>query len=206
MDLVLTEEQQLLQQTAREFATKNSSLRRIRTLRDGQDPLGYSRALYAEMAKLGWLGIVFPEAYGGLALGHTDLMVILEELGRGLMPEPLLSAVLLGGGAIARGGSKAQREALLPPIINGELLPTLAHQESRSRYNPMHVKTRAERSANGWILNGTKTQVPDGVGANRLIVSASHTGTRTVARRAGPTRAAISFMSAVSRAPSAANP
>ncbi len=176
MDLVLTEEQQLLQQTAREFVTKNSSLRRIRALRDGQDPLGYSRQLYAEMAKLGWLGIVFPEDVGGSALGYTDLMVVLEELGRGLMPEPLLSTVLLGGGAIAKGGSKAQRAALLPPLISGELRLTLAHQEPRSRYNLLHVETRAERSGTGWVLNGTKIQVPDGVGAGRFIVSARTRG------------------------------
>ena len=185
MDLVLTEEQDLLQHTAREFVTKNSSLRRIRALRDSQEPLGYSRELYAEMAKLGWLGIVFPEEYGGSALGYADLMVVLEELGRGLMPEPLLSTVLLGGGAIATGGSKAQREALLPPLINGELLMTLAHQEPRSRYNPLHVETRAEKSGDGWVLNGTKIQVPDGVGADRLVVPTRTRG--EVADRTGIT-------------------
>jgi len=185
MDLVLTEEQELLQQTAREFVTKNSSLRRIRTLRDSHDPLGYSHELYAEMAKLGWLGIVFPEEHGGLALGHTDLMVVLEELGRGLVPEPLLSAVLLGGMTIATAGSAAQRKALLPPLINGELLVTLAHSEPRSRYNPFHVETRAEQRRDGWQLQGTKVQVLDGAGADRLIIPAR---TRAeVADRAGIT-------------------
>jgi len=176
MDLVLTEEQELLQHTAREFVTRNSSLRRIRALRDGQDPLGYSRELYGEMAKLGWLGIVFPEKYGGSGLGYTELMVVLEELGRGLMPEPLLSTVLLGGTCIATGGSQAQRDRLLPPLINGELLVTLAHQEPHSRYNRCHVETRAQQSGNGWVLNGTKIQVLDGVGADRLIVPARTRG------------------------------
>ncbi len=185
MDLVLTEEQELLQQTAREFVSKNSSLRRIRALRDTHDPLGYSRELYAEMAKLGWLGIVFPEEYGGLALGHTDLMIVLEELGRGLMPEPLLSTVLLGGMTIATAGSAAQRAALLPPLITGELLVTLAHQEPRSRYNPLHVETRAERSGDGWQLHGTKIQVLDGSGADRLIIPARTRG--DLADRAGIT-------------------
>ena len=185
MDLVLTEEQQLLQQTTREFVTKNSSLRRIRSVCDSQDPLGYSRELYGEMAKLGWLGIVFPEEYGGLALGYTDLMVVLEELGRGLMPEPFLSNALLGGGTIAQAGSQAQRAALLPALINGELLMTLAHQEPRGRYNPFHVETSAERSGGGWVLNGTKAHVPDGAGADRLIVAARTRG--DAADRAGIT-------------------
>ena len=72
MDLVLTEEQTLLQDTAREFVNKNSSLRRIRALRDSNDSLGYSRDLWTEMAKLGWLGIIFSEDVGGLGLGYTD--------------------------------------------------------------------------------------------------------------------------------------
>jgi len=185
MDLVLTEEQELLQQTAREFVTKNSSLRRIRAVRDSHARLGYSRELYSEMAKLGWLGIVFAEEYGGMALGYTDLMVVLEELGRGLMPEPLLSAVLLGGMTIASAGSATQRAALLPPLINGELRVTLAHQEPRGRYNPLHVETRAERSGDGWRLHGTKTQVLDGAGADRLIIPARTGG--DVADRAGIT-------------------
>jgi alkylation response protein AidB-like acyl-CoA dehydrogenase len=172
MDLALTEEQELLQRTAREFVTKHSSLRRIRALRDSQDPLGYSPELYGEMAKLGWLGIVFAEDYGGAALGHVDLMVVLEELGRGLMPEPALSTVLLGGAAIAAGGSQAQRDALLPALIGGELKVPLAHQEPHSRYNPLHIETRAERSGNGWALNGIKIQVPDGSAADRLILPA----------------------------------
>jgi len=175
MDLVLTEEQQLLQQTAREFVTKNSSLRRIRALRDGHEPLGYSRHLYGEMAKLGWLGIVFAEEHGGSGLGYTELMAVLEELGRGLMPEPLLSAVLLGGAAIA-AGSPAQRTKLLQPLINGELLVTLAHQEARSRYNPFHIETRAQQSGGAWRLDGTKVQVLDGVGADHLIVPARTSG------------------------------
>jgi alkylation response protein AidB-like acyl-CoA dehydrogenase len=176
MDLLLTEEQDLLQQTAREFVTNNSSLRRIRALRDNQAPLGYSRELYAEMAKLGWLGIIFPEESGGSALGFTDLMVVLEELGRGLLPEPLLSTILLGGATIVKAGSKAQRQELLPPLVKGELIVTLAHQEPRGRYNPLHVETRAEKNGNHWVINGTKIQVLDGAGADRIIVPARTRG------------------------------
>ena len=90
VDLVLTEEQELLQHTAREFVTARSPLKRIRALRDAHDPDGFSRDLWAEMARLGWVGIVLPEEHGGLGLGYLDLIVVMEELGRGLLPEPML--------------------------------------------------------------------------------------------------------------------
>jgi alkylation response protein AidB-like acyl-CoA dehydrogenase len=176
MDLVLSDEQTLLQQTAREFVTKNSSLRRIRALRDSQEPLGYSPDLWEAIARLGWLGIIFPEEYGGVGLGHTDLMVVLEELGRGLMPEPLLSAVLLGGAAVHLGGSADQRQAILPALIAGDLRPALAYQEVGSRYNPFQVEVRAQSKGSVWQLSGEKIQVLDAYGADRLIVSARTAG------------------------------
>jgi len=111
MDLVLTEEQELLRSTARELVSNRSSLRRIRTLRDGADPDGFSRALWKEMAALGWLGIPVPVEHGGLGLGAMDLACVMEEVGRGLMPEPLLSTVVLGAGALLLGGSAAQQAA-----------------------------------------------------------------------------------------------
>ncbi len=172
MALVLNDEQTLLQQTARDFVTRYSSLRRIRSLRDSQDPLGYSPDLWQEMARLGWLGILFPEQYGGVGLGHVDLMVVLEEMGRGLMPEPLLSAVLLGGTAIHLGGSADQRQAILPALIAGDLRVALAYQEEGGRHDRFHVETRAQRDGSGWLLSGEKIQVLDGYGAERLIVSA----------------------------------
>jgi len=92
VDLVLSAEQDLLQQTVREFVAGRSSLKRVRGLRDDGDPEGFSRTLWAEMARLGWLGIVLPVEHGGLGLGYMELMVVMEELGRGLMPEPMLSA------------------------------------------------------------------------------------------------------------------
>ncbi|TMA94362.1 MAG: acyl-CoA dehydrogenase family protein, partial [Deltaproteobacteria bacterium] len=85
MDLVLSAEQELLQQTVREFVAGRSSLKRVRGLRDDGDPEGFSRTLWAEMARLGWLGIVLPVEHDGLGLGYMELMVVMEELGRGLM-------------------------------------------------------------------------------------------------------------------------
>src|SRR4029077_1619531 len=94
MDLVLSEEQELLQQTTRDFVAARSSLKRIRTLRDTDDRDGFSRDLWREMARLGWAGVILPEEHGGLGLGYMELMVVMEELGRGLVPEPMLSTVL----------------------------------------------------------------------------------------------------------------
>jgi len=176
MALVLTEEQELLRRTAREFVAARSPLKRIRQLRDGRDPVGFSRELWREMARLGWAGILIPEGYGGAGLGHTDLMVVLEELGRGLVPEPMLSTVLLGAEAVRLGGSEAQRSEHLPAVAGGDRLLALAYQERRSRYEPQHVETRAERAAGGWRLTGEKIQVLDGHVADVLVISARTSG------------------------------
>jgi acyl-CoA dehydrogenase len=176
VDLVLSAEQELLQQTAREFVARRSSLRRIRTLRDTQDPDGFSRELWAEMARLGWVGILLPEELGGLGLGYMDLMVVLEELGRGLMPEPMLATVLLGANTVQLGGSAAHTQEHLPAVAAGERLLALAYQEPRSRYDPCHVETRAERAGGGFALRGEKIQVLDGHVADWLIVSTRTAG------------------------------
>jgi alkylation response protein AidB-like acyl-CoA dehydrogenase len=176
MNLVLSDEQQLLQTTARELVAARSSLRRIRALRDAADPDGFSRELWAEMAKLGWLGIVLPVEHDGLGLGWTDLLVVMEELGRGLMPEPVLSTVALGATAILLGGSEAQRAAHLPLVARGERLLALAHHEPASRHDRHRVEARAVSAAGGWRLAGEKTQVLDGHVADHLIVSARTAG------------------------------
>jgi alkylation response protein AidB-like acyl-CoA dehydrogenase len=172
MDLVLSEERELLQQTTRDFVAARSSLRRIRALRDTDDRDGFSRDLWREMARLGWAGIVLPEEYGGLGLGYMDLMVVMEEFGRGLLPEPMLSTVLLGANAILLGGTDAQRREHLPAVATGERLLTLAWQEPGSRYDPQRVETRAERAGGAWRLRGDKIQVLDGTAADWLVVSA----------------------------------
>src|SRR5262252_3822795 len=166
MDLVLSSEQELLQQTAREFVAGRSSLKRVRGLRDGNDPDGFSRALWTEMARLGWLGIVLPVEHGGLGLGYMDLMVVMEELGRGLIPEPMLSSVLLGANTLLLGGSDAQKKTHLPKVAAGEELIALAQQEPTSRYELAHVETRAERAGDGYRLTGEKIQVLDGTVAD----------------------------------------
>ena len=176
MQFSLSDEQILLRDSAAAFVRDHSSLRRIRALRDAKDPDGFSRDLWKQIAALGWLGIPFAEADGGLGLGLKDLALVLEEFGKGLMPEPLLSTVLLGGSAIQRGGSDAQRAALLPAVIGGEALLALAYQERHSRYDLCRVATRAERAGAGWRLRGEKILVLDGHVADHLIVSARTAG------------------------------
>jgi acyl-CoA dehydrogenase len=176
VDLVLNEEQEMLARSAREFVTGRSSLRRIRELRDRNDADGFSRDLWREMAALGWLGIVIPEEFGGAGLGWLDQMVVLEEMGRGLMPEPFVSTVLLGTTALLLGGSAAQKKEHLPKIAAGERLVTIAFQETGSRYATSKVATKAVKSGNGLTLSGEKIQVLDGHVADRLIVSARTSG------------------------------
>jgi acyl-CoA dehydrogenase len=172
--LVRTEEQEILARTAREFVVGRSPLRRVRELRE--DELGFSRDLWRAMAELGWLGIVVPEEYGGAGLGWTDLAVVMEEAGRGLLPEPLVGSVLLATTAVLLGGSEAQKRAHLPALVAGERLAALAHSEATSRYDLAHVTTRAERAGSGWKLTGEKTQVLDGHAADWLVVSARTAG------------------------------
>jgi alkylation response protein AidB-like acyl-CoA dehydrogenase len=176
MQFSLTDEQQLLRDSAAAFVRDHSSLKRIRTLRDSQDADGFSRLLWKDIAALGWLGIPFAEADGGLGLGLKELGLVLEEFGRGLLPEPFLSTVLLGGTAIQRGGSDAQRAAVLPEVIAGERLLALAWQEAHSRYDATRVTTRAARAGDGWRLSGEKRLVLDGHVADQLIVSARTAG------------------------------
>jgi alkylation response protein AidB-like acyl-CoA dehydrogenase len=183
VQLVLSEDQELLAKTAADFAAQHCPVSRTRALRDSGDPDGFSRALWKQMAELGWVGIPFPEACGGADLGLADLAVVLEALGRGLAPEPFLSTVLLGGQALLLGGSEAQRLEWLPGVVSGERLLALAFQERGSRYDVRHVATRAEPTAEGWRLSGEKVQVLDGNSADVFLVSARVSG--DVADRAG---------------------
>jgi acyl-CoA dehydrogenase len=128
------------------------------------------------MAELGWVGIPFPEEFGGADMGLAGLAVVLEALGRKLAPEPFLSSVLLGGQALLLGGSERQKSEWLPKLVEGERLLTVAYQERRSRYNLRCVATRAERNGSGWCLRGEKIQVLDGSAADGIVVVARTSG------------------------------
>lgn len=176
MQLVPTEDQELIAKTAGDFARERSPVSRVRALRDAADPVGFSRALWKEMADLGWVGIPFPEELGGAGLGLADLAPVLEALGRTLAPEPFLSTVLLAGQAIALGGSDAQRKDWLPPLLAGDAILTLAFQEPRSRFDLHAVTTRAVRAEGGFRITGEKVQVPEGHVADAVLVPARTAG------------------------------
>jgi alkylation response protein AidB-like acyl-CoA dehydrogenase len=172
VQLVLTEDQELLAKTANDWVREHSPVKRVRELRDANDPVGFSRALWKQMAELGWVGIPFPEAVGGAGMGFADLAVVMEALGRTLAPEPFLSTVLLGGQAIALGGSAAQQEAWLPGVCAGEKLLAFAQQEPKSRYDLCRVATSARADGDGFRLDGEKIQVLDAASADALVVVA----------------------------------
>jgi len=175
VQLVLSEDQELIAKTALDFIAERSPVSRMRALRDSGDEAGFSRELWKEMAELGWVGIALPESMGGAGLGLADLAVVLEATGRTLMPEPFLSTVLLGGQALLEAGNEAQ-QALLAEVASGDKLLALAYQEAQSRYDLHSVQTRAQRDGDGWRIDGEKIQVLDASVADAVIVVARTAG------------------------------
>jgi alkylation response protein AidB-like acyl-CoA dehydrogenase len=171
MDFGFSQEQELLRQTARSFLEKECPSGFVRRMMD--DPTGTTGEFWGKLAELGWLGLIYPEADGGMGLGLVDLTVVLEEMGRAVMPGPFFSTVLLGGLAIREAGSDAQRQAWLPRIAAGEARVTLALLEESARWDAAGVEVAAKPSkAGGFVLSGTKLFVPDGHSADLLVVAA----------------------------------
>jgi alkylation response protein AidB-like acyl-CoA dehydrogenase len=173
VELVLTEEQSMLQRAARDFVANRTPLARTRRAgQAGHAGDGFSRELWKEMAALGWLGLTISADHGGSGVGHRYLAVVLEELGKALVPEPLLSTAVLGATAIEVGGTRAQRSEHLPAIVAGERIVALAHQERHGRFDLAAVDTSAAQASGGWVLNGEKVQAMDGTAADWFVVSA----------------------------------
>src|SRR5205085_8631917 len=132
--------------------------------------------LWTKMAELGWPAIPIPEEYGGLGMGNVEIACVLEEFGRNLVPEPLLSTVLLGANAVLIGGSAQQKKEILPGVADGTRTMTLAWQERGSRYDRTVSATRAARGGAGYRISGEKTLVLDGSTAGTLVVVARTSG------------------------------
>ncbi len=175
MALVLNDEQTMLRDNARGFLAKNAPVAHLRALRDNRDADGFSRALWKNFVEMGWAGILVPQDYGGLGLGHVEAGVVAEELGRTLTPSPFLSTAVLAATAIARAGTDKQKETYLPKIVAGDLIATLAVDET-AKHHPEKIAMPAARAGNGFKLNGAKTFVIDGHVANLLIVAARTAG------------------------------
>ncbi len=170
--LVLTAPQNMLARTAAELVQKHGGVDRQRQLRDEGGELAYSPDVWAEMADLGWLGIPFAEDHGGLGMGMAETVLITEAMGRGLAPEPYVSAVVLAGSVVADAGSAEQQAEWLSPLIDGgkRLAPALL--EPGGRYRLERIDTQARANGGGWSLFGEKIQVVGGVGADGFLVPA----------------------------------
>ena len=156
MALLLNEEQQFLKGTAKEFLQKNASINHFRELRDSKDEIGYSKALWKEMAELGWAGILVSEEYGGSEFGMMGLGGILEETGRTLAPSPLFSTGLVGVSFLELAGTENQKQEYLPQIVSGDLTTAFALEEG-PRHSPTNISTTAKKEGDGFVLNGQKT-------------------------------------------------
>ena len=171
MPLVLTEEQSMLRDSARGLISDKAPVAHLRSLRDTKDATGFSRELWKAFAGMGFTGLLVPENFGGSGLGAVEAGVVMEEIGRTLMPSPFLSTAVLAASALVRGGSDAQKAAYLPKISDGSLLAALAVDEG-AKHRPLQTKLQAVRSGNGFKLSGSKAFVVDGHTADLLIVAA----------------------------------
>ena len=171
MALVLTEEQTMLRDSARGLISDKAPVSHLRGLRDAKDATGFSRELWKAFAEMGFSGLLVPENFGGSGLGCVEAGVVMEEIGRTLMPSPFLSTAVLAASALTRGGSEAQKAAHLPKISDGSLLAALAIDEG-AKHRPLQTKLQAVRSGNGFKLSGAKAFVVDGHTADLLIVAA----------------------------------
>ena len=183
MDFRYTEEQLAMRDTVQRFVARSYDFERRRAL--ARSELGYSAEAWAQYAELGLLGLPFPEAHGGLGGGGVDVMVVMEQVGRGLLLEPYLSTVVLCGGLLRDFGSQAQQQALLPRIASGKLKLALAAYEASGRYDLSHVAATATAAGGGWHLSGRKAVVLDAPSADCFLVSARETGGLTDAEGIG---------------------
>ena len=174
MNFDLSEEQQILVDSVAKFVQNDSPVERFRKLRDTDR--GWDPTTWARMGEFGWLGVAFPEEHGGFGGRFVDLALILEQLGRGLVAEPLIPSVVLAGGLVSKLGSEAQIEQFLAPMIEGRTSLAFAYGERQSRYSPSDCQTRAEKRGAGWTLSGEKTWVGNGHAADQIVVMARTSG------------------------------
>lgn len=170
MNFDLSEDQKMLADTAASFVKKSSPVERFRKLRFAEP--GWDPAVWKQMGELGWLGVIYPEELGGFGGRFVDLALILVELGKSLVPEPILPSVVLAGRAILLGGTEAQQKRWLEPMIAGDTVLALAYAERDARFDPGRVATTAARSDTGYVLTGDKVWVLAGHAADHIVVSA----------------------------------
>ena len=170
MEFDLNDDQRALRDEARRFLEREAPVAYAREMLE--DDRGWSDEVWGKVAGLGWTGLPFPEDAGGLGEGFIALSILLAEMGRVVHPGPYLSSVVLAGSAVLEAGSDAQRKELLPAIASGELIATLAFDESPARWDEAGVDLQARPDGDGARLSGEKRFVTDGGSAERLVVVA----------------------------------
>jgi alkylation response protein AidB-like acyl-CoA dehydrogenase len=167
MNLEFSEDQKFVQTTARDYLAEHAPLSACRAVLEGGK--AYDAALWKGVAEMGWLGTAIPEAYGGAGLGHLELVLIAQEIGRTLAPIPFSSSVYLASEALLQAGSEAQKQKYLPKLAAGESIGTLALSEGLGDFDPAGA-TRT--SFDGSRVSGSKIPVPDGAAADFAVVVA----------------------------------
>ncbi len=170
MNLSLSEEQEMIKTSARDFLTDKLPKAAVKEMEESEH--GYSPELWQEMAGLGWMGLAFPEKYGGADMSFLDLAILLEETGRACLPGPLFSTVVLGGLPILDAGNEAQKQEYLPRIASGEIIFTFALTEPSARYDAAAITAEAAADGDEYTLNGTKLFVPNADIADYMLVVA----------------------------------
>ena len=167
MNLTFSEEQEMLRKAARDFLEDKCPKKLVKQLEESEK--GYSPELWQEIAELGWIGLAFPEKYGGSGMSFFDLVPLLEEMGRACFPSPFFSTAILGGLTILNVGSEEQKQQYLSQIASGKQISTLALVESDVSYNANSIKVKAIPDNGSYVITGTKMFVPDAQIADYLL-------------------------------------
>lgn len=178
MDFTLTEMQEMLRTSARDFLKTNCPKSLVRQM--AKDDKGYTDDLWKQVGEMGWMGLIVPEKYGGAGGSFLDLIVLLEEMGRACLPGPFFATVVLGGLTLIDAGNEEQKTALLPKLAEGRLFLTLALLETTVRYTADGIQMKAVPDGDGFILTGRKLFVPD-AHVSDYIICAARTRTTTKA-------------------------
>lgn len=171
----LSEEQSMIRDQAKSWASEKAPVQKFREMRDSGVEQRFTPTTWSEMIEMGWTGILVPEEYGGSELGYLTFGVILEELGRQLTASPLFASALVGASAIILAGNDEQKKSLLPKVVDGSEVLTLALEEG-NHHQPAQTELRAEKSQSGFTLSGNKTFVLEGMAATTFIVAARTSG------------------------------
>jgi len=171
----LTEEQSMIRDQAKSWTRDQAPVGKFREMRDSGIDSGFSPDTWSSMIEMGWTGIIVPEQYGGSDLGFLTFGVVLEEIGRQLTASPLFASALVGASAVVLGGSEAQKQAVLPGIVDGSKILTMALEEG-PRHSPKNTSLTAEKHGDGYKLTGTKTFVQEGLSATTFVVVARTSG------------------------------